>query len=329
MKKLIFLTVFVVLNFSIKAQKVSNIRAEQRGQDVVVLYTLETNAACDVNLFLSQDNGATWSDPLKNVSGDVGKNITAGDKQIIWKVLEEREQLVGDKIKFKVFANGKKSFEPEMVFVEGGSYKMGSNSLEANEKPLHTVNLNSFRIGKYEITQRQWKAVMGNNSSYFSGCDDCPMENVSWDQVDLFIRELNSQTGNNYRLPTEAEWEYAAKGGNEGKGYTFCGSSDINSVAWHYKNSEGRTHVVGTKASNELGIYDMSGNVWEWCSDWYGNYTLASETDPLGPSAGKFKILRGGSWFNIEGTCHSSIRISSYPDREQSYYGFRLVLPNE
>ena len=330
MKKLIFLTVFVVLNFSIKAQKVSNIRAEQRGQDVVVLYTLETKAACDVNLYLSQDNGATWSDPLKNVSGDVGKNITAGEKQIIWKVLEEREQLVGDKIKFKVIANGKKSFEPEMVFVEGGTFEMGSNHGQSDERPIHSVTLISFSIGKYEITQAQWKAVMGNNPSYFSGCDNCPVESVSWEEVQDFITKLNAQSGMNYRLPTEAEWEYAAKGGKQSKGYTYSGSNALGSVAWCADNSGSKPHVAGGMQPNELGIYDISGNVWEWCSDWYGdynyNYNSYGEINPAGSSSGLYRVLRGGSWGSNPDYCRTGNRYRNFPGSRNYDYGFRLVL---
>ena len=191
MKKAILQIFLALLCLSAQAQKVTNLRAEQRGQDIVVFYSLETSSPCEVSLLLSQDNGTTWGSPLKNVSGDVGKNISAGEKQIIWKVLEEREQLVGDKIKFKVIANGKKSFEPELVFVEGGMFQMGSNSGESNEQSVHTVTLSSFNIGKYEVTQAQWKVVMGSNPSKFSGCDNCPVENVSWNDVQDFICKLS------------------------------------------------------------------------------------------------------------------------------------------
>lgn len=312
---------------SAQAQKVSNIRAEQRGQEIVVLYSLETSSPCEVSLLLSQDNGVTWSSALKNVAGDVGKNIAAGEKQITWKVLEEREQLVGDKIKFKVIANGKKSFEPEMVFVEGGTFQMGSSSGESDEQPVHSVTLSAFNIGKYEVTQAQWKAVMGSNPSNFSGCDNCPVENVSWNDVQDFIRKLNEQTGKNYRLPTESEWEYAAKGGKQSRGYTYSGSNDLGSVAWYSNNSGSKTHAVGGKQANELGIYDMSGNVWEWCSDWYGNYNSYSETNPTGASSGRYRVLRGGSWYYNASLCRTAYRNRYNPDSSNYHYGFRLVLP--
>jgi len=280
-----------------------------------------------VSLLLSQDNGVTWGSPLKNVSGDVGKNIAAGERQINWKVLEEREQLVGDKIKFKVIASGKKSFEPEMIFVEGGTFQLGSSSGESDEKPVHSVTLSAFNIGKYEVTQAQWKAVMGSNPSYFKDCDQCPVVQVSWNDVQDFIRKLNAQTGKNYRLPTEAEWEYAAKGGKSSKGYTYSGSNDLNSVAWNTENSGSKTHAVGGKQVNELGVYDMTGNVWEWCSDWYGNYNSYNETNPTGASLGQDRVLRGGSWdFNAD-FCRTAARGRNYPDGRDDYRGFRLVLP--
>ena len=326
MKKIVFQIIFSVLCLSAQAQKVSNIRAEQRGQDIVVLYSLETTSPCEVSLLLSQDNGVTWGSTLKNVSGDVGKNISAGQKSITWKVLEEREQLVGDKIKFKVVASGKKSFEPEMIFVEGGTFQMGSSSGESDEKPIHSVTLSAFNIGKYEVTQAQWKAVMGNNPSSFTGCDDCPVENVSWNDVQQYISKLNSQTGKNYRLPTEAEWEYSAKGGKSSKGYTYSGSNNLNAVAWYTDNSGSKTHAVGGKKANELGIYDMAGNVWEWCSDWYGTYNRYSETNPTGASSGQIRVLRGGSWYYDASSCRAAKRVRNDPDYRYSL-GFRLVLP--
>ena len=204
---------------------------------------------------------------------------------------------------------------------------MGSNAGEPDQKPIHSVTLSAFNIGKYEVTQAQWKAVMGNNPSNFTGCDDCPVETVSWNDVQDFIRKLNAQTGKNYRLPMEAEWEFSARGGKSSKGYTYSGSNDLNSVAWNTDNSGSKTHAVGGKQANDLGIYDMSGNVWEWCSDWYGTYNSYSETNPTGASSGQYRVLRGGSWYIGASRCRSAYRNRDFPDYGGSSGGFRLVLP--
>ncbi len=329
LRKIIFIGFSFCFFLSAKAQVVSNIRAEQRGQEIVVLYTLEATSTCEVNLLLSQDNGATWSAPLKIVSGDVGKNISAGEKQITWKVLEEQEYLVGDKMKFKVTANGRKSFEPEMVFVQGGTFKMGSKSGDHDERPVHSVYLNSFYIGKYEVTQAQWRDVMGSNPSRFVGCDKCPIENVSWNNTQEFLKKINALTGKNYRLPTEAEWEYAAKGGRMTMNFDFSGSKNLMSVAWYSENSKDKTHAVGLLQPNELVIYDMSGNVWEWCSDIYGIYHDSHLNNPIGYHSGEARVIRGGGLISNAAACRSTFRIWEYPEFKSEYYGFRLVLPVE
>jgi formylglycine-generating enzyme required for sulfatase activity len=212
----------------------------------------------------------------------------------------------------------RKPYEPEMVRVEGGTFTMGCTSEQGgdcydDEKPTHQVTVSSFQIGKYEVTQAQWRAVMGNNPSHFSGCDNCPVENVSWNNVQDFIRKLNQQTGKRYRLPTEAEWEFAARGGNKSKGHKYSGGNNLNSVAWYDDNSGSKTHPVGQKQANELGIYDMSGNVWEWCEDWYGDYSSSPQTNPKGPSYGSRRVLRGGSWYSDAKYCRVSNRVSNYP----------------
>ena len=232
-------------------------------------------------------------------------------------------------IQDNVVVNGKKIFKPEMVFVEGGTFQMGSSSGDSDERPVHSVTLSSFSIGKYEVTQAQWKAVMGTNPRFFTGCDNCPVGNVSWNDVQEFIRKLNAQTGKNYRLPTEAEWEFAAKGGKQSRGYTYSGSNDLGSVAWYYDNSQSKTHAVGGKQANELGIYDMSGNVWEWCSDWYGNYNSYNETNPTGASSGQDRVLRGGSGYYDAYDCRTADRDRLNPDYWGISGGFRLVLPVE
>ncbi len=231
----------------------------------------------------------------------------------------------------KVISENKRSEYKEgyegMVLVEGGWFDMGSNDGLSDEKPIHRVYVNSFYIGKYEVTQKQWKEVMGNNPSHFSGCNDCPVENVSWNDIQDFLKKLNTQTGRKYRLPTEAEWEYAARGGNKSNGYKYSGSNNIADVAWYGTNSNNTIHNVGQKKPNELGIYDMSGSVWEWCSDLYDKeyYTKSLEKNPQGPTSGTSRVLRGGSWFDIDYICRTADRGWSKPRSfRHNYLGFRL-----
>ena len=216
-----------------------------------------------------------------------------------------------------------------MVYVEGGTFTMGATSEQkkpyVDEKPTHRVSLSSFYIGKYEVTQSLWKAVMGSNPSDWKG-DNLPVENVSWNDSQTFLRKLNAMTGKNFRLPTEAEWEYAARGGNLSRGYQYSGSKKIDDVAWYEDNSGGKTHPVGTKAPNELGIYDMSGNVWEWCQDWYGDYHGYSQTNPTGPSSGSLRVLRGGCWIIRARFCRVADRSHLTPDGRLIFLGFRLAL---
>ena len=214
-----------------------------------------------------------------------------------------------------------------MKFVEGGIFQMGSNDREAesDEKPVHSVTLSSYYIGETEVTQALWKAVMGSNPSRFKG-DNFPVEQVSWNDCQRFIRKLNQKTGRNFCLPTETEWEYAARGGKKSNGYKYAGSNNIDSVAWYTDNSGSKTHPVKGKSPNELGLYDMSGNVWEWCSDWYGKYSSSSQTNPQGPSFGSIRVLRGGSWRSSAGDCRVPYRYSSDPVNWINARGFRLAL---
>lgn len=220
-----------------------------------------------------------------------------------------------------------------MMYVKGGTFTMGATSeqgsdADSDEKPTHRVTLSNFYIGKYEVTQALWKAVMGNNPSNWKG-DNLPVETVSWYDCQTFIRKLNALTGKNFRLPTEAEWEFAARGGNNSRGYKYAGSNNIGDVAWYDGNSGSKTHTVGavgTKSPNELGIYDMSGNVWEWCQNWFGSYSSASQTNPAGASSGSDRVLRGGSWDSYAGYCRSSNRLSGTSDGRNNRYGLRLVL---
>ena len=219
----------------------------------------------------------------------------------------------------------------EMVSVDGGTFTMGGNSEQGSdayddEKPTHQVTLSSYYIGMTEVTQALWKAVMGSNPSYSNG-DNLPVERVSCDDCKTFISKLNAMTGQKFRLPTEAEWEYAARGGNKSHGYKYSGSNSVDDVAWYYGNRGGyKTHSVGTKAPNELGIYDMSGNVLEWCSDWYGSYSSASQTNPKGPNSGSCRVSRGGGWDGGASSCRVSFRYINNPTDRNNRLGLRLAL---
>ncbi|MEQ1747611.1 MAG: SUMF1/EgtB/PvdO family nonheme iron enzyme [Saprospiraceae bacterium] len=212
---------------------------------------------------------------------------------------------------------------PDMVRVQGGTFQMGQKGVA---EPVHTVTLSDFEIGKYPVTQKLWQAIMGENPSRFKGCDDCPVESVSWDDVQVFLKKLNAKfPEKTYRLPTEAEWEYAARGGSLSKGYKYAGSNNVDEVAWYDKNADSKTHPVGGLKANELGLHDMSGNVWEWCADWYGAYPSDSQNNPIGPTASSSRVLRGGSWIVNPQLCRVAYRSDDVPTNRNDGIGFRLA----
>ena len=244
----------------------------------------------------------------------------------VYGVPEEPEQLTVNGVSFT------------MIAVGGGTFKMGAQSTDSSgdnydsdayssESPVHSVTLSSYYIGETEVTQELWEAVMGSNPSYFRGSQR-PVEKVSWNDCQEFIKKLNKLTGKNFRLPTEAEWEYAARGGNKSQGYKYSGSNTIDNVAWYTSNSGSKTHDVKTKQANELGIYDMSGNVYEWCQDWYDSnyYSSSPETNPTGPTSGSYRVLRGGGWGYSARGCRVSNRGFSSPAYRYYDRGFRLAL---
>ncbi|MDD7232771.1 MAG: bifunctional serine/threonine-protein kinase/formylglycine-generating enzyme family protein, partial [Bacteroidales bacterium] len=217
----------------------------------------------------------------------------------------------------------------KMIPVEGGTFTMGATSEMTepfdDEKPTHQVTLSSYYIGETEVTQALWKAVMGSNPSNFKG-DDLPVEQVSWDDCQTFIIKLNALTGKRFRLPTEAEWEFAARGGNKSCGYQYSGGDELSEVAWFVGNSGDRTHAVGTKTANELSIYDMSGNVCEWCSDNYVDYSSDSQVNPSSSGSGANRSFRGGSWINRNRKCRVSNRFSVDLNNRYDGLGLRLAL---
>jgi len=219
----------------------------------------------------------------------------------------------------------------ELVYVEGGTFQMGGTKHD-NEQPVHAVTVPEFRMGKYPITQAQYEAVMGTNPSYFKG-KNRPVEQVSWHNAREFCQKLSELINQPVRLPSEAEWEYAARGGNRSKGYEYAGSNDLGEVAWYSSNSGSETHDVGDKKANELGICDMSGNVWEWCADeWHGNYTNAPNDGSIWSNSDernseKKRLLRGGCWDHNSDYCRSQNRNRHAADNRSNYFGFRVVCP--
>ena len=223
---------------------------------------------------------------------------------------------------------GKETFR--MVRVKGGVFTMGATAEQGDEaypieSPAHSVLLDNYCIGETVVTQGLWKAVMGSNPSRWKG-DDLPVENVSWNDAQEFVKRLNHETGKSFRLPTEAEWEYAARGGSKSQGYKYSGSYILDEVAWYEDNSGEKTHPVREKKANELGLYDMSGNVWEWCQDWFGKYSGDAQSNPQGPTSGSNRVLRGGSWYGNAGCCRVSFRIYDTPSFHYDFVGFRLVM---
>ena len=219
----------------------------------------------------------------------------------------------------------------KMIYVEGGSFEMGATPEQGseatrNEKPVHTVTLDSYYIAECEVTQAQWQKIMGNNPAHFKGANN-PVECVGWQKINEFCKKLSEKTGKTYILPTEAQWEYAARGGQKSKGYKYSGSSVIDEVAWTAANSNKSTHPVKQKMPNELGLYDMSGNVFEFCSDWFNDdyYSVSPKHNPTGPSSSRFRIMRGGCWGILPGQSRVSCRWGISPRYCDSFAGFRVI----
>jgi formylglycine-generating enzyme required for sulfatase activity len=217
-----------------------------------------------------------------------------------------------------------------MVYIQGGSFQMGSPESESgrddDEGPVHTVDLDGFLMGKFEVTQEQYQAIMGTNPSNFKGATN-PVEQVSWEDAQDFCRKISSKTGRTFRLPTEAEWEFACRAGSRTR---FCfGDSDggLGDYAWYDGNSGSTTHPVGGKKPNDWGLYDMHGNVWEWCSDWFGSYSSGTQRNPTGASSGSDRVFRGGSWNYSARDCRSAYRGRSEPGDRDNILGLRLSCP--
>ena len=256
----------------------------------------------------------------------VVNNNTQNDEQqpIIMSEAEYENQTADNNIE-----NLLEKLNNDMVYIETVEYTMGATKEqkgEANsdEKPAHEVVLDCFYLCKYEVTQELWEAVMGNNPSYFKG-KKLPVENVSWYDCQDFIMKLNTLTGKKYRLPTEAEWEYAARGGSNSMHYKYSGGNNLEYVSWYFHNSMDKTHTVGMMIPNELGLYDMSGNVWEWCQDWYGPYNKKTAYNPTGPASAFNRVFRGGGYDNPATYSRCSYRCSTAPQNKFKNLGLRLA----
>ena len=241
------------------------------------------------------------------------------------------DEPVDEPVDGEVFTYNVNSVQFDMVYVKGGSFWMGATDEQAgdyqsNETPVNRVHLSSYFIGQTEVTQALWLEVMGANPSRFLGNLQRPVEQVSWNDCQTFLARLNELTGENFRLLTEAEWEFAARGGNKSLGYKYAGSDTIWNVAWYNGNTYHQPYPVATKAPNELGLYDMSGNVCEWCQDWFDNYTSEEKTNPTGPATASYRVFRGGGWYPDASCCRVSWRNRNTPVFTDADLGLRLAL---
>ncbi|MBR1517018.1 MAG: formylglycine-generating enzyme family protein, partial [Bacteroidales bacterium] len=282
----------------LSAQQVDSIMWTLQNTSLTITYQLDQQA--DIRVRVSIDGGHTYSEPLVDVHGDVGPAVAPGrDKKITAEDLPEISGIEEWLIDFIVEVDDGSAiiwFDTipiVMMPVSGGTFTMGLTHERSNAHdperslPAHEVTLSDFYIGRFEVTQQLWNAVMDHNPSIFRGNDSLPVDKVSWSQIQIFIARLSQLTGYRFHLPTEAQWEYAARGGHRGSGHLYPGTSDnLFAYAWYCGNSGNVTHPVGRLLPNELGLYDMGGNVAEWCSDWAGNYTADHQADPRGPRQG-------------------------------------------
>ena len=365
MKLFIPLLLFFFSGLALSAQSVTNVKFKQDGSKIEVTYDLQNDMPMEIAVFCSTDGGRSFGEALKSVAGDVGKGVSPGSgKKIIWDTLKERDMLYSGQVAFKV--TGAVDLAGEMILVEGGSFMMGCTNEQTDcsdsEKPAHRVTLSSYSIGKTETTVAQFKlfidatnyqtdadkegfSYVWTGSKYekrngtnwkcdVSGTPRQPFEynhpviHVSWNDATAYCNWLSRKTGKTYRLPTEAQWEYAARGGNKSRGTQYSGSNNLDEVAWHDTNSGSSTRPVGQKKPNELGICDMTGNVWEWCNDWYDEsyYQASPSSNPQGAGSGSLRVYRGGSWCYDAQRCRVAYRNCYTPVSRYDYLGFRPVL---
>jgi len=334
--------------------QVENFSVSQRldgSQLVDILYDVSDadGDTLTVTMQASNDDGITWTLNCEMLSGDFGENIMAGTgKQIVWDFGAEHPGSFSENYKVRLYIEDHYVEQSDMIFVEGGTFEMGDhfNEGSSNELPVHEVTLNSFYIGQYEVTQGEYAAVMGSNPAHNYGVgDNYPVYYVTWYNAVEYCNALSIQEGltpcydlsdwscnfsaDGYRLPTDAEWEYASRGGvNWTDDYRYSGTTDnLGDYAWYSSNSGNQTHEAGTKLANQLDIYDMSGNVWEWCNDWYlSNYYNSSPVNnPTGPNSGSYRVIRGGYWSSDAVSCRVADRSFHYPGYSDYGIGFRIL----
>ena len=316
-KKYLLISLFLLLVSIGSAQTYKNVRALQDGLSISVQYDMSGNLfkGDEVALTYSIDTGETYS-YIKDAEGDLGANVLPGKNNEINWLLIDKDFIVGKVISFRLITI------PDMMrYVDGGQYTRVNTNAKKNQKSEHTVMLGSYLIDKTEVTQREYRHVMGKYASDYTGCMECPVENVSWFDAMDYAKKIGK------RLPTEAEWEYAARGGSYRKNFkAYSGSNKIDEVAWFLANTDSK-QPVAKKRPNELGLYDMSGNVWEWCADWYHDdyFQIANKSNPQGPDYGTEKVVRGGSWFSNDVFCNVTRRYKLKPDYRDTNFGFRCV----
>ena len=328
MKKLSILlaALFLLIAFDLQAAEVKNTISKQVGNRIQFTYDLigeETDAEVDVTLTIQ---GKAYEASDLHLEGAFGK-VRIGKGNILWwNVLQDFPRGLNANVLWRIEAGGKvftsPTLEAKFVLIPAGTFQMGASGNQ------HQVTISKpFYMQTTVVTQEQWKKVMGSNPSYFKdGGDDCPVDNVSWNDVQEFISRLNRQEGTDkYRLPTEAQWEYAARSGGRQEEYAGTSSeSNLGEYAWYSANSGRKTHPVGQKKPNGLGLYEMSGNVWQWVQDVYGDYPSSSVTNPTGPSSGSYRVNRGGSWFDLAQLCRTAVRSYFSTDVRYDFLGFRL-----
>lgn len=324
------------------AQTVSNVVARQVGGTVEITYNLDMPA--DISVQLSLDGGESYTITPKALTGNIGQGIKPGHNKIVWNLLADSTDWDIKNARFKVIPKklDKLTFTIRgvsftMVFVEGGTFTMGASFeqrsvAENDENPPHQVTLKSYYIGQTEVTQELWNVIMGSNQAYYKKGGKYPIESVTWDDCQNFVKQLNkllaSELGEKrFALPTEAQWEFAARGGNtiDTDIYKYSGSESVGLVAWFADNGSKITHSVASKMANKLGIYDMSGNVWEWCEDFYGDYSNYPQIDPIGSGDGNRHVYRGGCVNSPSTCCRVSYRNCATPGTRTPYLGFRIV----